>query len=254
MKLNYQPHMNRILLIILTIFISLVSNAQNDTLPKFTAKKKGGLITISWINAFKNASQINIQRSKDSNRNFVTIHSTPNPLAKTYSFTDKTAKNDSGYYRVFVLFEGTNYFFTKAKQALLDSVKTVAVVNVPEKNDIEITGTGPEDLKNKDNKTNGKIAPPVNNAPVKKAWEPSLYIFTGNDGNIVIKLPNANSKKYSITFSREEGRPLFVIPHVKEPYLTLDKATFLKSGWYYFELREDDKVKERNKFLITRDN
>jgi hypothetical protein len=248
MKLKNQQYMNRIFFVILLSSLSLVSMAQNDTLPKFTAKKKTGVITISWINAFKNASQINIQRSKDSNRNFVTIHSTPNPNAKTYSFVDKTAKNDSGYYRVFVLFEGSNYIFTKSKKAFED---TVAVV---EKNQQSINGTGPEGLKNKDNKGNDKIAPPTNNVPVKKAWEPSVYIFTGDDGNVVIQLPDAASKKYSVTFSREEGRPVFVIPHVNESFLTVDKATFLRSGWYYFELREDGKVKERNKFLITRDN
>jgi hypothetical protein len=240
--------MNRIFFVILLSTLSLCSMAQNDTLPKFTAKKKSGVITISWINAFKNASQINIQRSKDSNRNFVTIHSTPNPNARTYSYIDKTAKNDSGYYRVFVLFEGTNYIFTKSKQAFEDTI------SITVKNPSNINGTGPENLKHKDNPGNDKIAPPVNTTPVKKAWEPSAYIFTGDDGNVVIKLPNAASKKYSITFSREEGRPVFVIPHVKESFLILDKATFLKSGWYYFELREDGDVKERNKFLITRDN
>ncbi|HEX4957568.1 MAG TPA: hypothetical protein VFV46_05270 [Lacibacter sp.] len=240
--------MNRILLILLTVIFSLTGRAQNDTLPKFTAKKKDGIISVSWINAFKNASQINIQRSKDSNRNFVTIHSTPNPNAKTYSYIDKTAKNDSGYYRVFVLFEGSNYIFTKAQRAV--EVKQELVIKEP----AVINGTGPEDLKTKNNKSNDKIAPPVNTTPVKKAWEPSVFVYTGDDGNVVIKLPDVTSKKYSITFSREEGRPVFVIPHVKEAYLTLDKATFLKSGWYYFELREDGNVKERNKFLITRDN
>ncbi|MBS4063984.1 MAG: hypothetical protein KGZ74_05460 [Chitinophagaceae bacterium] len=240
--------MNRIFFIILLSIFSLCSMAQNDTLPKFTAKKKSGVITISWINAFKNASQINIQRSKDSNRNFVTIHSTPNPNAKTYSYIDKTAKNDTGYYRVFVLFEGTNYIFTRSQRAV--EIKQEIV----EKDPSVINVTGPEDVKSKDPKNREKIPPPVTNTPVKKAWEPSVFIYTGDDGNVVIKLPDAATKKYSVIFSREEGRPVFVISHVKQPYLTLDKATFLKSGWYFFELREDGNVKERNKFLITRDN
>jgi hypothetical protein len=240
--------MKPIFLLMALSTLALCTHAQNDTLPKFTAKKKSGVITISWINTFKNASQINIQRSKDSNRNFVTIHSTPNPNTKTYAYVDKTAKNDSGYYRVFVLFEGTNYIFTKSKKAFEDSVVVVV------KPQVEINGTGPAGLKGKENKTGDKIAaPPPTNAPVKKAWEPSVYVFTGDDGNVAIRLPDAAVKKYAITFLKEEGRPVFVIQHVKEPVLSLDKATFLKSGWYYFELREDGKVKERNKFLITRD-
>jgi hypothetical protein len=52
----------------------------------------------------------------------------------------------------------------------------------------------------------------------------------------------------------ENGSELFMIPEVKQPHLVLDKVNFLRSGWYYFELTEDGKLKEKNKFLITRDN
>lgn len=245
--------MKAIFLILFFCSAALLAFAQKDTLPNFTAKKKEGVITISWINSFKNPSQINIQRSKDSNRNFITIHSLPNPTARNYSYVDKTAKNDSGYYRIFILFEGTNYVFTKSKRAFEDSVK-ITGKQTTDKTDLDLNGTGPAGLKNKDNKNDGKIPPPSNPQPVKKVWEPSVYIFTGDDGNVEIDLPGAAEKKYSITFFREEGRPIFVIQQVKEAKLTLDKATFLKSGWYYFELKEDGKVKERNKFLITRDN
>ncbi len=252
---------------VLFLILSLSVTAQKDTLPAFTAKNKDGVITLSWINAYKNASQINIQRSKDSNRNFVTIHSTPNPDAKNYSYTDKTAKNDSGYYRIFILFEGTNYIFTKAKRAIREitavnsKISSVSFTkkgdsanHAAEKPDAELNGTGPAGINATEHKVGGKVRPPVNAPPVKKAWEPSTYVYTGNDGNIIISLPDAASKKYALTIAKEEGRPVFVIEHVKETKLTLDKAVFLRSGWYYFELREDGKVKERNKFLITRDN
>lgn len=245
--------MKTVSLILLFCSCSFFSFAQKDTLPNFTAKKREGVITLSWINAFKNASQINIQRSKDSNRNFVTVHSTPNPDAKTYSYVDKTAKNDSGYYRIFILFEGSNYVFTKSKRAI-EEIINIVPNNTNSKEEPNINNTGPAGINNKTNKTGDKIPPPVNTTLVKKAWEPSLFIYTGDDGNIIINLPDALSKKYSITFLKEEGRPVFVVDHVKEPLLTLDKAVFLRSGWFYFELKENGKVKERNKFLITRDN
>jgi hypothetical protein len=251
--------MKKVNLIVIFCAATLFATAQKDTLPQFTAKKREGVITLNWINAFKNASQINIQRSKDSNRNFVTIHSTPNPDVKTYSYVDKTAKNDTGYYRIFILFEGSNYIFTKSKRAIEEIVVKTSKQEptekeLTEKEQAELNGTGPVGINNKDNKAGGKIPPPTNSVPVKKAWEPSIYIYTGDDGNIVINLPDALTKKYSVTFLKEEGRPVFVIDHVKEPKLMLDKAVFLRSGWFYFELREEGKVKERNKFLITRDN
>jgi hypothetical protein len=224
-----------------TLFVS----AQTDTLPKFKAIKKKGEISISWINGYKNVSQVNIQRSKDSTRNFSTIHSLSNPNVKSYSYIDKTAKNDSGFYRIFILFEGSNYIFTPSKRLFIDTVKIV-VATPGTTAVVEREKERPKDEKPKEEK-----APPP---PPKPVWVPSVYIFTGDDGNAVIKIPDVVSKKYSIKFMKEDGSTLFVIPQVKEQYLTLDKVNFLKSGWYYFELMEDGKLKEKNKFLITRDN
>jgi len=238
--------MKKLFLLLFTFLgCNLFVSAQTDTLPKFKAIKKDGEITISWINGFKNAAQINIQRSKDSTRNFSTIHSLPNPNVKSYSYIDKTAKNDSVFYRIFVLFEGTNYIFTPSKHLFVDSTKKIVVTP-------KIT-VGPEKEKEKlkEEKPREEKAPPP---PPKPVWVPSVYIFTGDDGNAVIKIPDAASKKYSIKFMKEDGTLLFMVPQVKDTYLTLDKVNFLKSGWYYFELMVDGKLKEKNKFLITRDN
>lgn len=228
-------------LLLVLLFCSSSLLAQNDTLPKFSAKKKNGEISISWISVFKNASQINIQRSKDSTRNFSTIHSLPNPNVKSYTFTDKTAKNDSGFYRVFILLEGSNYFFTASKRLFIDT-STVQI--------IKPIVTVKQVDKPKAKEQEEKPAPP----PPKPVWVPSIYVFTGDDGNAVIKLPDAAVKKYSIRFMKEDGSELFLIPQIKESYLTLDKVNFLKSGWYFFELIENGQLKEKNKFLITRDN
>jgi hypothetical protein len=99
-----------------------------------------------------------------------------------------------------------------------------------------------------------KEIPPPPVIYTSKKWQASVYIFTGDDGNVTIRIPDAASKNYSVTFLKEEGRPLFNIPKVTSAVSSLDKSSFLKSGWYYFELRESNRVIERNKFLITRDN
>jgi len=289
--------------------------AQTDTLPQFSVTKKNKKITISWTNNYTNTTQINIQRSKDSNRNYITIHATSNPLAKTYSFTDQTASSDSMYYRIFILFDGATYTFTKPKRPVEQKEVVVQTDKKNEKQNVspgkkEETTTNNQPKKdssvNKQNpvvnktttqvkdsskqtksvpqkEVNQKTAketlpdsihlsfaknnPPLRNdrpLPFKKfrislpqriiaPWQPSVYVYTGDDGNIVIDLPDVSKYKYSIVFAREEGRPLFSLPEITETKLILDKVVFLKSGWYYFELRENGKVKERNKFLITRD-
>jgi hypothetical protein len=233
--------MKYVILILSVLFLTTEGKALNDTLPNFSVLKKNGIITISWHSTYKYAAQINIQRSKENNRNFVTIHSATNPLAKSYSHVDKTAKNDSSYYRIFILFEGVNYIFTAAQRPLEDTFE----LQKPALHPTLPATTGPVLPKE-------EITPPPS-VPPRKQWEPSSFIFTGNDGNVVIQLPDANVKQYSIRFMNEEGQTLFNIPKIETSQLLLDKVNFLKSGWYFFELMENSKVIERNKFLITRD-
>ena len=87
----------------------------------------------------------------------------------------------------------------------------------------------------------------------KIIWKPSEYIFTNEDGYATIKLPLYNKHKYHIIFFNEKGTELFKIKQVKEDGLILDKTNFLHAGWFYFELYEDDKLKEKNKFYLLKD-
>ena len=293
-------------------FNAIDVSAQKDTLPDFSVLNVGGVIHISWHNPFKNTIQINIQRSKESNKNFITIHSTPDASAKFYKYTDKTAPNDSCYYRVFILFEASNYQFSKIVRPIksdklpeekptvinqqkdqtipvapkpsikpAETIKKDSIVSKPnttlvkvektekvfndnkritrdivDRKDIQLILQKHENTPRLTFSKNVIIKHKLKSLPViqtQKVWKPSPYIFTGDDGNILIQIPDAPAKKYSVTFLKEEGRPLFKIPHIKRSSLTIDKSSFLKSGWYYFELRESNKVIERNKFLVTKD-
>jgi hypothetical protein len=297
--------MKKILTLLTLIFSVLFVNGQKDTLPDFSVKKINEQIIISWHNLFKNAIQINIQRSREPNKSFITIHSTPDPKARHYKYIDKTLPHDSCYYRIFILFEGTNYQFSKVVRPIhtietnVTSVveitqdssdkKTISVpekkeekeiiIQIPaeKKQDAEIISPAKEIIpvykknemissemkleykthnyaaKSKNNLFRFKISPPTT-LKNKKTWTASPYIFTGDDGNITIRLPDVITKKYTITFLKEEGRPLFVLNTITESPMSIDRSSFLRSGWYYFEIRREGEVIERNKFLITRDN
>ena len=54
-------------------------------------------------------------------------------------------------------------------------------------------------------------------------------------------------------FFDENHKSLFNIQHVTQTQLLLDKTDFMHSGWFYFELYENDRLKERNKFYIPKD-
>ena len=93
----------------------------------------------------------------------------------------------------------------------------------------------------------------VHNFVPKYVWRPSQYIFTNNKGYVTILLPLVKQHKYNITFFEENGTELFKIKSIKETELILDKTDFMHAGWFYFELYENDKLKEKNKFFLSRD-
>lgn len=84
-------------------------------------------------------------------------------------------------------------------------------------------------------------------------WKPSPFIFTDHSGDITVNLKEVKKHNYRIMFFEENNTLLFEIKHLKESELTLDKENFMHSGWFYFELFEDEKLKEKNKFFIAKE-
>ncbi len=91
---------------------------------------------------------------------------------------------------------------------------------------------------------------PVKEEPVTY---PSRRIYTGRDNNIVINLPNPDSRRYAVKFFDEEDKFMFELNRIKENFLIVEKVNFLHAGWFYFELFENGKMIEKNKFFIPRD-
>lgn len=88
---------------------------------------------------------------------------------------------------------------------------------------------------------------------IKEVYKPSRFLVSDKSGNILLMLPEAGPKLYSLKFYDENKILLFEIKKIKEDGLVLDKANFLEAGWYDFELFEDGKLKEKNKVLIPKD-
>jgi hypothetical protein len=87
----------------------------------------------------------------------------------------------------------------------------------------------------------------------KPVWKASTYIFSNERGFIRVIIPNIKQHKYRVIFFEDTMEELFQIKQVKEADLVLDKSNFYKSGWYYFELYEDEKLIEKNKFFVGKD-
>ena len=52
---------------------------------------------------------------------------------------------------------------------------------------------------------------------------------------------------------KDHGVANTIAKTVKESYITLDKANFLHAGWFWFELYEEGKLKEKHRFYIPKD-
>jgi maltose-binding protein MalE len=87
----------------------------------------------------------------------------------------------------------------------------------------------------------------------KETYRASRYVYTEKYGNVMIVLPEATRKKYSISFFEENKKPVFQIKEIKSPSLVVDKSNFVHAGWFWFELYEEGKLKERHRFFIPKD-
>jgi len=95
--------------------------------------------------------------------------------------------------------------------------------------------------------------PPREVREVKEQYRVSAFVYTGKDGNVTIALPDATRKKYALKFYEQDSSPLLEIREIKDAMLILDKANFVHSGWFRFELYEDGRLKEKNRLFIPRE-
>lgn len=224
-----------LLIIFLFTFFTVSRSLAQQTLPRISVTNYSDNIIISWKNSYSlPVTNINIQRSYDSFKNYTTIGSVLNPQNKENGYSDNEPPYNKMYYRVFIAFEGGSYIISPAVRP---------VKSFP------ITGNSPDGQV--DPRTDsGYQAPPL---IINGVISPSLRIFTSKDNNLVINLPDAAIKKYTVKFFNEFEKQIFELTALKDEYLIIEKVNFVKAGWYYFELYEGGKLLEKNKFLVPKD-
>jgi len=114
-------------LLFIGVCLTVVLRAQ-DTLPRFTAAARGpGKILISWHNNYPIVSQISIQRSSDSLRDFTTLITVPDPHLPENGAVDNKAPHPNFYYRLFIVLDNGNYLFTHSERPRANTGETAAV-------------------------------------------------------------------------------------------------------------------------------
>lgn len=109
-------HRTEGLFLLISIFFTTFLQAQ-DTLPHFSATARGpGKILISWHNNYSLVSQISIQRSTDSAKNFTTLITVPDPKLPENGAMDSKAPHPNFYYRLFIVLDNGKYLFTPSRR------------------------------------------------------------------------------------------------------------------------------------------
>ncbi len=240
------------------VFLSGFANklsAQN-ILPDITVNNINGQIVVSWINSYKTpVTTINIQRSFDSLKNYTTIGSVLNPQNIENGYADIKPPYNKMYYRVFVSFDGGTYIFSKIERPVKEIME---ITNTPDSNfpflKRDYTAIQPKnDPKIKNYKIQPKNQLPSINTKTEIITYPSSRIFTGKENNVILYLPEAGTKKYSVKFFEENDSPLFELTKIHEQFLIIEKVNFAHAGWFHFEVYENGKLIEKNKFYISKD-
>jgi hypothetical protein len=233
-----------------------------DTLPRITVQNINNNIIVSWKNNYgANISTINIQRSYDSIKNFITIGSVLEPMNRENGFVDNKAYRPNMFYRVFIAFEGGRYIFSKSYRPVKDSL--LATGNEVDKNKPE---EGPYVMAIPDapgtvnrGKSGAKLSPvppplPLPPPPPPRfVFVPSKFIYTAKDNNLIVDLGEITGKRYSIKFYDESDNVIFEIKKLSEPYLIIEKVNFKHAGWFYFKLFDNGILKEKNQFYIPKE-
>lgn len=230
-----------------------------DTLPDFSLKNVGNnRIIIGWTNRFEDIRQISIQRSHDSLTGYKTLLTVPDPTTPQNGYVDTKAPTDRMFYRLYIMLDKGIFLFSTPKRPVRDTVNVVSnmqTIDSVASGDTFIVAKPFGVRVEKFTGADSVAVPQVNNnKPKPNAYTPSLYVYTHRDGNLRIKLPDAEEpKKYSIKFFDEPGNFLFELKDLKEKQFKLDKSSFFHAGWFRFELYEDGKLFEKHKFYLEKD-
>lgn len=220
---------------LLTLCLAGSGVGAQDTLPNFSVRNAGNnRVIIGWVNNYPVTKQISIQRSFDSLKNYKTILSVTDPSAIQNGFADTKAPNDHMFYRLFINLDKGEFFFTRPQKPMIDTTTSTVENPVVKKEENVVIIGEKQSVKKPD-------------------FVPSFYVYTNRDGYVFVNLPDAATKKYRIKFFEEDDSFLFELKNLKEPALTLDKANFIHSGWFKFELYQDDKLIEKNKFYLSKE-
>jgi hypothetical protein len=273
----------RVLLMLIFSALMMKVNGQS-TLPDFQVIQRNGVNIISWNNEIKEITQLIIQRSVDSLTGFRSIVSMPDPTTLTNGFVDRKSGSKLFFYRIFYVMPGGRYVFTESQNPKVEIPPPViqpAIKNQATPNPAPVIVTTDPPITKKEvqviikkqpdtavsrlslvyqkiglsqyNWRTITILPKTENILNDDTFVLSSLIYTNGEGNLIISLPDAPKNRFTLRVFREDKSLLFEMKHIRENQLLIDRSNFHNSGWFRYELREGERIRERNRFYIKPD-
>jgi len=82
---------------------------------------------------------------------------------------------------------------------------------------------------------------------------PPVLVFSNSLGQVVIVLPEEKKNAYTLKFFSDAGDPIFTLNKIRESHLTIEKTNFHNAGWYRCELYEQEKLRQKYRFFISKE-
>jgi hypothetical protein len=185
----------RLRLVLFFICLSLTATvAAQDTLPKFSAVlKNNGKVIISWHNNFQSVTQISIQRSFDSLKNFTSFLTVPDPSIPQNGFVDSKASDKKMYYRLFIVLGNGSYIFSKSRRPSSDVIN-VSENETEENKEIKLKNDEQRIVYQNNKNNNRALAPSkLNSAPLV---EVESTIFIKRNDSLIGQISGKTLKKF----------------------------------------------------------
>ncbi len=199
--------------------------AQPD-LPAIASVSDKGINILSWSNPYESGIQsIAIQRSADSNYNFVTIGYVPDLKKGPQTFVDAHPMPGLNWYRLIILFKSDMEWKSNLARLHVDSAAIANRKQLPDNDSLQKlvskAGGATEALKN------------LNTISYPK----SQYVFSNPfTGNINIEIADAFQHTYSLVFYDQEDHVVLRIDRINDKVVILDKRNFQNTGVFKFKL------------------
>jgi hypothetical protein len=209
---------------LLTALLLCVATWASAQFPDINVVQVRGRNFVTFKNQYDKLQRIEIQRSNDSTKGYVTIGVINNPKKGDGTYADERPMLGRNHYQLRIVFSEDMDWYSKRKSVTVDSanITTAATTEMPRADE---------------------VAPPVaspGEAVVPEfAFAASTRVFTNSyTGHINIELEGTLEKRYSLVFYDYKDNEAVRIDRVSKDRVILDKHNFNGTGVYRFVLKE----------------